>query len=261
PTYEEIPMPTEAPPESPAPMEVPDEPAPEPVQIPEESRSAGPVYVPDEIAPGDIPEYTIIGEAFNCYVIVQIADRILMIDKHAAHERIIFDELCRKMRNNLKNNTKNGQMVLVPLTVTMLPGEVDVLEEYREKVEALGFAFTCEQSGAAAFTVSVSQIPEQLDNSAALELFSTLASRLTARTASVESAAESFFETRLWQSACKAAVKGGRIYDRGHIKWICDRLLKKHGKDNTVIRTCPHGRPVAFEIKKSSIDRQFARLG
>lgn len=261
PTYEEIPMPTEAPPESPAPMEVPDEPAPEPVQIPEESRSAGPVYVPDEIAPGDIPEYTIIGEAFNCYVIVQIADRILMIDKHAAHERIIFDELCRKMRNNLKNNTKNGQMVLVPLTVTMLPGEVDVLEEYREKVEALGFAFTCEQSGAAAFTVSVSQIPEQLDNSAALELFSTLASRLTARTASVESAAESFFETRLWQSACKAAVKGGRIYDMGHIKWICDRLLKKPGKDNTVIRTCPHGRPVAFEIKKSSIDRQFARLG
>ena len=56
-------------------------------------------------------------------------------------------------------------------------------------------------------------------------------------------------------------MKGGRIYDMGHIKWICDRLLKKPGKDNTVIRTCPHGRPVAFEIKKSSIDRQFARLG
>jgi len=239
-------------------MTVPDpEPAPEPVKAP----TAGPVYIPDEIRPGDIPEYTIIGEAFNCYVIVQIADRILMIDKHAAHERIIFDELCRKMRNNLKNNTKNGQMVLVPLTLTVLPGEADVLEEYREKVEALGFAFTCEKSAAAAFTVSISQVPEQLDNAAALELFASLAAKLSSQTASVESAAEGFFETRLWQSACKAAVKGGRIYDMGHIKWICDRLLKKPGQDNTVIRTCPHGRPVAFEIKKSSIDRQFARLG
>ena len=274
PPYEVIPLPEEAPPETvcpvpPPPAEAaparPAMPAAEPVRTPDpvqaEPKSAPPVYIPDEIRPGDIPEYAIIGEAFNCYVIVQIADRILMIDKHAAHERIIFDELCRKMRNNLKNNTKNGQMVLVPLTVTMLPGEVDVLEEYREKVEALGFAFSCEQSGAAAFTVSVSQIPEQLDNSAALELFSALASKLSSRTASVESAAEGFFETRLWQSACKAAVKGGRIYDMGHIKWICDRLLKKPDKDNGVIRTCPHGRPVAFEIKKSSIDRQFARLG
>jgi len=259
------------PPAAPEP-EVPQEPVtvpmtPPPADPPVQTNARTPessgesVYVPDEITPGDIPEYIIIGEAFNCYVIVQIADRILMIDKHAAHERIIFDELCRKMRANLRNRTKSGQMVLVPLTVTMLPGEVDVLEEYREKVEALGFAFTCEQSGAAVYTVSVSQIPEQLDNSAALELFSTLASKLSSRTASVESAAEGFFETRLWQSACKAAVKGGRIYDMGHIKWICDRLLKKPGKDNSVIRTCPHGRPVAFEIKKSSIDRQFARLG
>ena len=143
----------------------------------------------------------------------------------------------------------------------MLPGEVDALEEYRDKVEALGFAFSCEKTAAAAYTVMVSQIPEQLDNTAALELISTLGTRLSSRTASVESAAEGFFETRLWQSACKAAVKGGRIYDMGHIKWICDRLLKKPGKDNQVIRTCPHGRPVAFEIKKSSIDRQFARLG
>ncbi|MBQ2726219.1 MAG: DNA mismatch repair endonuclease MutL [Clostridia bacterium] len=224
-------------------------------------KTAGTVYIPDEIRPGDIPEYQIIGEAFNCYVIVQISDRILLIDKHAAHERIIFDELSRKMRQNLRDGTKSGQMVLLPLKITMLPGEVDALEEYRDKVEALGFAFSCEKTAAAAYTVMVSQIPEQLDNTAALELISTLGTRLSSRTASVESAAEGFFETRLWQSACKAAVKGGRIYDMGHIKWICDRLLKKPGKDNQVIRTCPHGRPVAFEIKKSSIDRQFARLG
>ncbi|MBQ8513596.1 MAG: DNA mismatch repair endonuclease MutL, partial [Clostridia bacterium] len=242
-----------------------DRPDPEPERdnpvLPPVPKSAPSVYIPDEIKPGDIPEYNIIGEAFNCYVIVQIADRILMIDKHAAHERIIFDELSRQMRANIKNGTKNGQMVLVPLTVTVLAAEADAMEDYREKVEALGFAYTFEQTGAAMFQASVTQIPEQLDNTSALELFSSLAIKLANQTGSVESAAEGFFETRLWQSACKAAVKGGRIYDMGHIKWICDRLLKKPGQDNQVIRTCPHGRPVAFEIKKSSIDRQFARLG
>ena len=55
-------------------------------------------------------------------------------------------------------------------------------------------------------------------------------------------------------------MKGGRIYDRAHLRWICDRLLvKPDGKTGSVIRTCPHGRPVAFEIKKTSIERQFER--
>ena len=60
---------------------------------------------------------------------------------------------------------------------------------------------------------------------------------------------------------CKAAVKGGRIYDSGHMRWICDRLLQKPDERGAVVRTCPHGRPVAFEIRKSAMDRQFGRLG
>ena len=90
-------------------------------------------------------------------------------------------------------------------------------------------------------------------------LFTTLVSRLSDVTASVESAAAEFFESRLWQASCKAAIKGGRIYDTAHIKWICDRLLIKPNGTGSVIRTCPHGRPVAFEIKKTSIERQFER--
>ena len=60
--------------------------------------------------------------------------------------------------------------------------------------------------------------------------------------------------------SCKAAIKGGRQYGIEHIRWICDRLLTPPDKDGKVIKTCPHGRPVAFEIKKSSIERQFLRL-
>ena len=214
-----------------------------------------------DIDPADIPEYHIIGEAFNTYVLVQIEDRLLMIDKHAAHERIIFDELCRKMRKGLREGSnRGGQLLFSPIEVDMLAGEVEAMNDYSEKIHALGFEYTFEKTGVSSYKALITQIPGDLDNASAIELFTTLMSKLSDVTASVESAAEGFFESRLWQASCKAAIKGGRIYDMAHIKWICDRLLKKPDSKNQVIRTCPHGRPVAFEIKKSSIDRQFARL-
>ncbi len=212
--------------------------------------------------PSKIPEYTIIGEAFNTYVIVQIGEEILMIDKHAAHERIIFDELCRKMREGLAADSKTaigGQMLLTPIEISLLSPEIIALEEYGDKIKALGFGYTAEKTGASTYKVDVYSIPDTLDRSAAEELFTSLAGKLSDATASVESAATGFFETRLWQASCKAAIKGGRVYDNVHIKWICDRLLMTPEKGSSVIRTCPHGRPVAFEIKKSSIDRQFGR--
>ena len=212
--------------------------------------------------PKKIPDYLIIGEAFNTYVIVQIGEEILMIDKHAAHERIIFDELCRKMREGLRDGSKTaigGQMLLSPIELKLLSPEIVALEEYGDKIKALGFDYTYEKTGASTYKASVFSIPDTLDASAAEELFSTLAEKLSDNTASVESAATGFFETRLWQASCKAAIKGGRVYDMAHIKWICDRLLMTPEKGSSVIRTCPHGRPVAFEIKISSIDRQFGR--
>lgn len=203
----------------------------------------------------EIPEYIILGEAYNCYVIVQLEDRLVFVDKHAAHERIIFDELRRRM----SEVEMSGQMLLAPLTLDLLEIEGNAVSEYREKILSLGFNFTLAQNGAGV-TATIDRIPEVLNTNEALELFQTLASQLTDVGAGLEAAAEEFFSARLFQASCKAAVKGGRIYDLAHIKWICDRLfVKEEGK--SVIRTCPHGRPVAFEVKKSSIDKQFARLG
>ena len=214
----------------------------------------------EEIRPGDVPEYELIGEAFHTYLIVQLSDRLLMVDKHAAHERIIFDELCRKLRRHMREKTPGaGQLLLSPLETDLYPTEAAALEEYRDPVEAMGFAFSVETAGAASRRAFVSQIPSELEPPEALELFQVLAARLSDATGTVESAARGFFESRLWQASCKAAVKGGRIYDEGHMKWICDRLLKKPDEGGAAIRTCPHGRPVAFEIKKSAMDRQFGR--
>ena len=66
---------------------------------------------------------------------------------------------------------------------------------------------------------------------------------------------DEYFERALYQASCKAAIKAGRIYDTAKIKWICDRVLTL---DN--IRYCPHGRPVAFEISKHFLEKQFERI-
>lgn len=205
--------------------------------------------------PSDIPEYIILGEAFNCYILVQLSDRILVIDKHAAHERILFDELCRKMRSS----QKNSQLLVAPIELTVSNTESDALCEYGAEIRSIGFEFTVSRQSVAQGKVSVTEIPDFLSTDEAEELFATLISRLTDSTATVESAAAEFFESRLWQAACKAAIKGGRIYDTAHLRWICDRLLQKPDGNRSPIRTCPHGRPVAFDIMKSSIERQFER--
>ncbi len=201
----------------------------------------------------EVPEYIIVGEVYNCYVIVQLEDRMLMIDKHAAHERILFDELCKKM----KEKAKNSQILMLPISVYLGEGELDALEEYRDDINSLGFEFRVDKLKKKA---TVTEIPQELSRDSAEEMISELGHRLAEGTGSVEATEAKYFEAKLFQASCKAAIKGGRVYGSDHLKWICDRLLIKPDEDGAVIKTCPHGRPVAFEIKKSSIERQFNRI-
>lgn len=236
-----------------------------PAPIAEKEPHPAPTYadvVQDASAPApdspyDAPPYLILGEAYNTYIIVQLDDRLLMIDKHAAHERIIFDELCRK----LHSRAMCGQVLLLPYELTVLPTEAAAITDYASSLESLGYGFTLTEQSVSVVQVSLTQIPDMLSQAEAVELFTSLVNRLTEGTGTVEAASAAYFETKLWQASCKAAIKGGRVYDMVHLRWLCDRLLIKPEKEGaSVIRTCPHGRPVAFEIKKTSIERQFARL-
>ena len=201
----------------------------------------------------EIPPYEIIGEVYNCYVIVQLEDRVLMVDKHAAHERILFDELCKRM----KAKTKDSQILMIPMSIFLSEDELIAIEEYSEQISSLGFVFRVDKTRK---KVSVSEIPTELTRDSAEEMIAELGHRLSEGTGSVEATEAKYFEAKLYQASCKAAIKGGRVYSKEHLKWICDRLFKKPGEDGAVIKTCPHGRPVAFEIKKSSIERQFNRI-
>ncbi len=189
--------------------------------------------------------YRIIGEAFNSYIIVDFCEKLLLVDKHAAHERIIFERL----KAGAKSEDTNSQVLLLPIEFMLTSDEVLILEEYRDEIHKIGFLFETERH-----TVRVSALPEGIELSAVGDVFMTIADRLINGTGSAELSRDMIFEKALYQASCKAAIKAGREYGPEHIKWLIDKLIEIPD-----ITFCPHGRPVAMEISKASLDRQFKR--
>ena len=189
--------------------------------------------------------YRLIGEAFNSYVLVELEDKLLLIDKHAAHERILFEQLKAGMR---KVGTAS-QLLMFPLEVMLTSDEIQAIVDFREEIEAVGFEFTNGK-----YTVSVTAIPEGITTEAVSDMLAVIADRIKSNTGSAKLTRDIIFEKALYQASCKAAIKAGREYPEGHIKWLVDKLMEI--PDITV---CPHGRPVAMELSKKALDGQFER--
>ncbi|MBQ8738984.1 MAG: DNA mismatch repair endonuclease MutL [Clostridia bacterium] len=193
-----------------------------------------------------VPDYKIIGEAFNSYVIVELGDTMYLIDKHAAHERIIFEDLKKK----IKGASPSSQLLMIPIEVYLTSDELGALDEWQDDIKKVGFSVEVNGSRA-----SITEIPSEIEQNSAKDTLVTLLSRLASGEGDAQSARYEVFERALYQASCKSAIKAGRIYDEGHIKWICDRVLTL---DN--IKYCPHGRPVALEMTKHFLERQFERI-
>ncbi|MBQ8848785.1 MAG: DNA mismatch repair endonuclease MutL [Clostridia bacterium] len=191
-------------------------------------------------------KYRIIGEAFNAYVIVEVEDKLLIIDKHAAHERILFEQL----RAGMKSAGATSQILMFPLEVMLTSDEIQTLADFREEIEAVGFEFTNGK-----YTASVTAIPEGIATDAVPDILAVIADRIKNNTGSAKLTRDIIFEKALYQASCKAAIKAGREYPEGHIKWLVDKLMEI--PDITV---CPHGRPVAMELSKKNLDGQFERI-
>lgn len=186
-----------------------------------------------------------IGEAFNSYLICEVDDKLLLIDKHAAHERIIFESL----KANMYKYEGSSQMLMIPIEVMLMSDEITCIEEYRHELESVGFGFSTHRN-----TAYISEIPQGIDPSDVPAMFSVFAERLKSGTGNVSITKNILFEKALYQASCKAAIKAGREYPDGHHKWIIKKLMEI--PDITV---CPHGRPVAMELSHKTLDRQFER--
>ena len=192
-------------------------------------------------------DYRIIGEAFDCYVFVQRHEELLVIDKHAAHERIIFEEL-RAQREG--DGRVASQALILPICTELNPDELSVAEANREELFKVGFDFNINGR-----VCDITAIPGAISASYAEELFCEMVGELLNGVGTPEGTEALMRERALYQIACKAAIKGGRKYGEEVISWLVDKLMAL--PDITV---CPHGRPVAYKLTKRELDRQFDRI-
>ncbi|MBO7151080.1 MAG: hypothetical protein J6V82_04940, partial [Clostridia bacterium] len=211
------------------PLERTPEPVPTPAvpPLPKEDE----VAVAEKEAPAFVP-WEILGVAYDCYIIARDSEGLLLIDQHAAHERILFE----KMKNTVEKEGKiAAQSLLVPLSFSLSALAADAAEEAKADFETIGYAFSL--SGR---TVSLHAIPMALDPASAQSFFESTAAKIAQDGENPTISDQKRREQTLYQLACKAAIKGGRNYDEAHLRWLCDALAQM--PDVTV---CPHGRPIA----------------
>ncbi|MBQ7172351.1 MAG: DNA mismatch repair endonuclease MutL [Clostridia bacterium] len=213
------------------------------------AKSAPPAEQPEESAARETPArfpIRYLGIAFETYILAERGDELLIIDKHAAHERVIYESL---IRTRFADDAP-PQLLLVPIRLRLTPVETAALEEYGEDVRRAGFEFTVSDDGA-----DVTQIPGILTPPQAADLLSSAASLLAEGSGvSAVRMKEDLFRRSLYTASCKAAMKGGRYDGEEHLRWLCGELSRCED-----IRVCPHGRPVVTVLSRAYLDRSFQR--
>ena len=242
PPVEKAPSPI-APPQ-PEPVVTPVKPAakaePEPAAIPKEPIPTP--AEPEQLAL-DLPEQTfrLIGEAFDSYLIAEQGESVLFIDKHAAHERILFEKL------KAEDHPIVSQELMAPVSAELTREEAATVLENTEILGKCGFEVADFGDG----DVLIRQIPCDVDEKDAVSLLQELAADLLAgKTLAPETLRDNLLHT----IACKAAIKAGWHTEGAEAAHLVAEILSR-----TDIKYCPHGRPVCIELTKSQLERQFKR--
>lgn len=194
-----------------------------------------------EINPDSDPEFTYIGEAFRTYIIIEVNKELLLIDKHALHERIIYEKL--------KNEVVNfSQMLLAPVTVildkavyTSVVDNLDMFAECGFEIEDFGLP-----------TLLVRSAPQYIESEDISDTIIEMAGYVADNKRDIRSEKMDWIFHNI---ACRAAVKAGNKSSQAELINLAKQLLKDDS-----LRYCPHGRPVCIVLKKSEIEKQFGRM-
>lgn len=211
-----------------------------PVKATEEASTAAPAT---EAAPEELPTWRIVGKLFDTYILVEMDKEVLVIDQHAAHERLIFERL------KATAASPTPQSLLVPLSLSLSEEEKEAATLYRAELREIGFAYAPTERG-----ILLSSIPAAISVRDAEGMLTRMLAELWEGAENPAITEEKRREKLLYQIACKAAIKGGRDYGIEHEEALIKELLA-HG-DVTV---CPHGRPVAFRLTRAELNRRFER--
>lgn len=187
--------------------------------------------------------YKYVGQVFDTYIIIQIGEKMYIIDQHAAHERLLYEQI----KANYFSKNSNSQILLLPILVELTQKEMDAVNENQEILKNVGFEF--ENFGDR--TIKISGVPNigyDLDYKGVF--LDTIDEILGANKTYRESKEDRFIATL----ACKAAVKGNMNLSYKEQIALLDDMVKLDNPFN-----CPHGRPTAFEISRYEIERRFLR--
>ncbi len=184
----------------------------------------------------------VIGEAFGLYVIAETEDnKIVMIDKHAAHERIIFERL------KSRNCRQYAQMLINEIKVLLTAEEFSAMEENRELLEDMGFLFDFSENPC----VSAKAVPTFVTELDIEAVISEIADNLRLYRHNPQS---HMLDDMLHTVACKAAIKANDKNSMSELQSLAEQVYY-----DEKIRHCPHGRPVMFTMTKNNIAHQFGR--
>ena len=198
---------------------------------------------PEEVTPAvpEVEPWKMLGEAFNTYIIVEQGGKLLLIDKHAAHERIWFDKL------KSRDWRPMSQMLMTPVVFKPAPEEHAILLEQSELLAEFGFEV--EDFGGGALIVR--QVPHDIDVEQTEPALVDLAGRMQTTGGRVDPSAAR--DALLHTMACKAAIKGGQKNGPAELEKVARAVM------NGEVKYCPHGRPVAIELTRAQLEKQFKR--
>ena len=187
--------------------------------------------------------YKYIGQVFDTYIVIQIKEKMYIIDQHAAHERLLYEQI----KEAYYSKEPNSQLLLLPILVELTSKEKLIVDQNFDMFEKAGFIL--EEFGEN--TIKISGVPNIGYDIEYKSMFKDIIDDLLGAAKTQKDEIEFRFIATL---ACKAAVKGRMKLDTKEQIALIDQMVKLENPF-----TCPHGRPTAYEISKYEIERKFLR--
>ena len=197
---------------------------------------------PDPVIPQERPkeQIRVVGELFKTYIVCESTEGMILIDKHAAHERVNFERL-------KKGFDSSAQLLMQPEEVYLTPEEFNGMSEYADKLAQVGIIMEFTDGKAC-----VTGLPQMLDKVPPAEIIECIAKIVSQGNTNAEG---ELFDDMLHTVACKASIRGNEDNDILELQVLAQEVF-----NNPDIRYCPHGRPVMTQISRKQIERYFGRV-
>lgn len=182
----------------------------------------------------------VVGELFKTYIVCESTEGMILIDKHAAHERVNFERL-------KKGFNSSAQLLMQPEEVYLTPEEFSGMSEYADKLAQVGIIMEFADGKA-----RVTGLPQMLDKVPPAEIVECIAKIVSQGNTNAEG---ELFDDMLHTVACKASIRGNEDNNILELQVLAQEVF-----NNPDIRYCPHGRPVMTQISRKQIERYFGRV-